>query len=1804
MNFVAQVEEHLRDLGAEARKKHPGKLNVIRSSNYRQSSHFQTKRDRSQGVKEASERAILQLRTLQNAYVTAVRKASQTGGEHPTTALFQSQDLLRPFLLAANYPNASPKLLDISLKGMSLLIKGKAICPGDGIHMVRVWTIQANVCATSLTTEKQKQPQTSSNSSWFGGMLSSTSDVSSSSGQGTPQKKESSEKLALELLRCLILLLQEESTCITDEQWTASLALCCILGHVQVMVVQQAAKTSLHQVLNLLFHTSNPNHAVETWRDLLILASQEPTPLRGAFSQCKSSAPSPTLCLELMCRILQGNPKWFLDNLYEIEIESLQVGKALLDDTASVSFELVWRSYAFTSAILTASDDDEKEAMENEEFGVANPEDQVLESADTEDEEDLKEAEDCREQLIAALMQGIVRATEACRNNHDFEDGFVFTGEAVSVKGNKSKPFVTLIPDSLLWRAGLALETLHTVLDKCPHSVTAVAETVNEAVSDFATIAASCRDHMLQLVECSQKSNRNGYEKPMIPSLFRKAEEIQFAALASIRVSENPKNLPSTSCNVGEVLWTAFNTILELSRFVDDDVSFAPSLAVMQHYLKRFPGSREITQITLVGYDRLAHIIDRGSSLQRQALLSSLCKLSLPAWGKHDSSTQLQDHHVEALICLLRIVHRYRDNILTEWYVVLWTFEELGSLSLSSPKLSDEGYKAATLVSSVYARIAPLSTTLSIESVSAMMEALNEISKASVDRRGASIVDSSGEIKNFGKDEGSISGKLMSFAGNAIMGGDKSGKNSKDIDSSLGAVKIQRLKIPYAAEYKQDFHRRLSSSRAFRSDLLADLPLSLMIMTDISLSNTFRFKICGGAISSALCALAGSSPDARAYAMDMLSLLVTSQLSDQPIPAAFIGPAEVVTEKPSRSQLLEVAATIGSLESREHVSQVDLLRPLCDTIKTTTEAGVAEAGMSSLHSLLEGSGHNLSGKVWTVVIEAVTSLAGDASYEIDRTGSDWSSCCALAFRCLKLIVDDFLDELPPPTEDSSVAPRKALMECCSSFGSSRHELNTSLTAIGLLWTIADQDSDSSSIERALDKLVFLSANSRTEVRNCAVNTLFSCIVGRGPSFSTEQWERCICDTVFGVYDQVLSRGGLPDETISENDPKKAKYKTSVHHSRNSADKQWATTEVLVLHGLNRVIRNNFVVLLETTGNVKVVVGKSSTQCGKPWLVQAWSRALEVALNAAKQGGGRDTLDLRISGLDLMVLCLQLSCRAGIQAAITPARVGTNMEVVNGALRSIGESKYTRQQETPVKKSSESVNMYREELFVMAFDALSKYQVHLNESIVEHEEVKSTRFNIEPVQVQVLQRLVVGLRKLFDCVKDDELRPSLQNDYRRPLCIDRFMPLSRETIETDDYEARFVALVVTIAKNSFGDQPQFLSQAQRGAIDLLREMVTHGSNYSFKGLAFLAGPALFWTADREHVSSDGADGSDGTGIDILAKETATVLSDEINNKLLSNETRVEVLCMLLSVFEDESDKESWKSDSKSRKEPSRKRSYKLFLPVMELGLSSAEKLASTDVTNIPGLLDLLWDRVDVVLTQMLSPIRIASHAPYISQASQLAELVKSVVAHAPLTRRNNIAALLSSGALISIDIAKDHFHATDTSRSDGKVRTKKRCDEALKMCKECMSGLCKLQPESSTLQSIAKQAFNEALASLTARQDSPSQKEVTVEIAIIVCQAIKQTDQMEGLVISLFPQLCLLITENNPLLRTEVAAILETVNIAKAMDDSTSRMEEAERRAEAAEKQNMLLTAALEELTEENSRLQRDIAVFSASSALY
>ena len=100
----------------------------------------------------------------------------------------------------------------------------------------------------------------------------------------------------------------------------------------------------------------------------------------------------------------------------------------------------------------------------------------------------------------------------------------------------------------------------------------------------------------------------------------------------------------------------------------------------------------------------------------------------------------------------------------------------------------------------------------------------------------------------------------------------------------------------------------------------------------------------------------------------------------------------------------------------------------------------------------------------------ISALSGSIiSSPIDRSSSDWSPCCNMAFRCLKLIVDDFLDVFPEIDVSSEVSSRRALLDCCTAFGSSRHDVNMSLTATGMLWTIADQNPSPLAVDVSFSK---------------------------------------------------------------------------------------------------------------------------------------------------------------------------------------------------------------------------------------------------------------------------------------------------------------------------------------------------------------------------------------------------------------------------------------------------------------------------------------------------------------------------------------------------------------------------------------------------------------------------------------------------------------------------------------------------------------------------------------------------------------
>ncbi|KAG9148626.1 hypothetical protein Leryth_017375 [Lithospermum erythrorhizon] len=207
----------------------------------------------------------------------------------------------------------------------------------------------------------------------------------------------------------------------------------------------------------------------------------------------------------------------------------------------------------------------------------------------------------------------------------------------------------------------------------------------------------------------------------------------------------------------------------------------------------------------------------------------------------------------------------------------------------------------------------------------------------------------------------------------------------------------------------------------------------------------------------------------------------------------------------------------------------------------------------------------------------------------------------------------------------STIPADYLQVCidvAGAYGAQRTELNISLTAIGLLWTSTDfivkgliygpkevtesvqgesqknDDLSSNSYSKASDQvsmlnivdrdklliLIFtllqsLGADGRPEVRNSAVRTLFQILGSHGQKLSKSMWEDCLWNYVFPT----LERASHMVATSSKDEWQGKELGTRggkavhmlIHHSRNTAQKQWDETLVLILGGIARILRSFF-----------------------------------------------------------------------------------------------------------------------------------------------------------------------------------------------------------------------------------------------------------------------------------------------------------------------------------------------------------------------------------------------------------------------------------------------------------------------------------------------------------------------------------------------------------------------------------------------------------------------------------------------------
>lgn len=220
----------------------------------------------------------------------------------------------------------------------------------------------------------------------------------------------------------------------------------------------------------------------------------------------------------------------------------------------------------------------------------------------------------------------------------------------------------------------------------------------------------------------------------------------------------------------------------------------------------------------------------------------------------------------------------------------------------------------------------------------------------------------------------------------------------------------------------------------------------------------------------------------------------------------------------------------------------------------------------------------------------------------------------VAFSSLQLICTDFLSLLSPDCLRQCIAT-------LGSFGMQSDDLNISLTAVGLLWnlsdfiqtrridlatkmnvtattipnekidktnmnidlSLSDEDDSNPKTYSTLWMLLLLQLSHtcidwRPEVRNGANQTLFRTITMNGHVLGPYLWNACIWEVLFPLLDSIkmssIRATKISNSKISSlnvNDRDSSGF--MLHHSRDTADKQWDETKVLVLTGISSIFQD-------------------------------------------------------------------------------------------------------------------------------------------------------------------------------------------------------------------------------------------------------------------------------------------------------------------------------------------------------------------------------------------------------------------------------------------------------------------------------------------------------------------------------------------------------------------------------------------------------------------------------------------------------
>ena len=364
------------------------------------------------------------------------------------------------------------------------------------------------------------------------------------------------------------------------------------------------------------------------------------------------------------------------------------------------------------------------------------------------------------------------------------------------------------------------------------------------------------------------------------------------------------------------------------------------------------------------------------------------------------------------------------------------------------------------------------------------------------------------------------------------------------------------------------------------------------------------------------------------------------------------------------SEILNGAIQIVDLIDVEVEKRI--LNPLkllvvADEIPSPWFIDVQKLGLEILNRLLQTSGQNIKNG-WSLVFLIMRCVIGGGSeplvqrhnstarfvdVEGDNVAVITSKTTALvrvAFPSLQLICTDFLSLL-------NITMLKECIETLGYFGSRQEDLNISLSSVGLMWSVSDfvltrrlhspsasiltdivngDASDFEMTKKTMDELwMFLLSNfsdlcsdPRPEVRNTANQTLFKTIGMNGQRLSMDSWSECIWSVIFPLLERVkTSSDALESAEKSEINSSSGRSSPAtpgktpnlvIHHSRNTASKQWDETKVLTLSGVTKCYID-FLPILVDLKNFQDA-WKLFLECIRDWFL---SGSPEVSMSAIK-----------------------------------------------------------------------------------------------------------------------------------------------------------------------------------------------------------------------------------------------------------------------------------------------------------------------------------------------------------------------------------------------------------------------------------------------------------------------------------------------------------------------------------------------------------------------------------------------------------